>query len=108
MIEHQPRRFSRILARADGHEARRHHRLDRQTREQVVDLPNRQARRRRREVQPNVAVRDDAEELWPYGDQHVTETLVNHELTRVEHRRLRTHGDRASGHQVADLHGPSS
>src|SRR5262245_1906703 len=104
MIEHEHGGVSGIPSGADRHQCLRHHRFDGEPREQIVDLPDGQARGRRRQVEPDVAVGDHARELWPVGDQQVTDPLAEHDLPRLEHRRVQIDRDGLCGHEIADLH----
>jgi hypothetical protein len=72
--------------------------------EQMVDLPYRETRGLRGQVQSNVAVGNDADEAAPFLHEQVSDALLQHGLPGLEDAGLGAHGDEGARHEFTHFH----
>src|SRR5262245_7075954 len=101
VVDHDPGCLSHVAIRIDDDHARGHHLGQRQTRQQVADLPDGETRRRRRHVRTDIAVGYDAQE-YPVlvGDEKVPDPTPRHLETSVGDRGRRGHREDFTRHHV--------
>jgi hypothetical protein len=59
----------------------------------------------RERTHDDVAVRDHAQHVFAFGDEHRADVGVAHELGHFVYRGIRTDGHHVPGHDFPDLHG---